>query len=130
MVRESEGGYSSRPPLMRRTMDFALRIIRLFAALPKSTESKVIGNQLLRSGTSVGANLREASRARSKPEFISKMEIALMEIEETEYWLELMGEAKIIPVKRLESIMDEARQLNRILTTIVINSKKNRNKKS
>ena len=77
--------------LAARTKDFARRIIRLYAALPKETVAQVLGKQVLRSGTSVGANYREASRGRSKAEFISKIGDCLKEIEETEYWLELLA---------------------------------------
>jgi four helix bundle protein len=69
--------------LRTRTKQFALRIVRLFAALPKSTEAQVIGKQLLRSGTSVGAHYREANRARSEAEFISKLEAGLQELDES-----------------------------------------------
>ena len=72
--------------LKDRTKKFALRIIRMYTSLPKSTEAGVIGKQVLRSGTSIGANYREASRGRSKAEFIAKMGDCLMELEETTYW--------------------------------------------
>jgi four helix bundle protein len=70
-----------------------LAVIRLFAALPKRTETQILGRQLLRSGTSVGAQYREATRAKSNADFISKIEGSLQELEETEYWLELLAEA-------------------------------------
>ena len=76
--------------LRERTKEFALRIIRLFSALPKTVEARVLGKQLLRSGTSVGANYREAYRARSKSEFIAKCGDSLRELEESAYWLELV----------------------------------------
>src|SRR5689334_14327084 len=79
-----------------RTKKFALRIIRLYASLPKTTEAQVIGKQVLRSGTSPGAHYCEAMRARSVAEFISKIEGALQELEETIYWLELLIEAEIV----------------------------------
>ena len=75
--------------LKQRTKQFALRIIHLYSALPKSTPSQVIGKQLIRSGTSAGAHYREASRARSTAEFVSKIEGGLQELEETSYWIEL-----------------------------------------
>ncbi|MGI9114108.1 MAG: four helix bundle protein [Chthoniobacterales bacterium] len=81
--------------LRERTKDFALRIVRMFSALPKTTEAQVLGKQLVRSGTSIGANHREAHRARSKAEFISKCGDSLRELEETAYWLELLLEARI-----------------------------------
>src|SRR5437588_3379757 len=94
--------------LKTRTKRFALRIIRLYAALPKTTEAQVIGKQVLRSGTSVGAHCREGHRSRSKAEFISKMNGALMELEETTYWLELLADAKIVPASRLSGLRSEA----------------------
>jgi four helix bundle protein len=75
-----------------RTKDHALSVIRLFAELPKRAEAQIMGRQLLRSGTSVGAQYREGSRAKSNADFISKMEGSLQELEESEYWLELLGE--------------------------------------
>ena len=80
-----------RDPALR-TKNFARRIIRLYIALPKQTLPQVLGKQLLRSGTSVGANYREAYRAPSKAEFISKVGECLKEIDETAYWLELLAD--------------------------------------
>ena len=76
---------TGRFDLKARTKQFALRIVRLYSRLPKTTEAQVLGKQLLRSGTSVGAHYREASRARSNPEFVSKVECGLQELEETVY---------------------------------------------
>src|SRR5471032_2156976 len=101
-----------------RTKKFALRVIRLFSALPKGPVAAVIGKQVLRSGTSVGANFREAHRARSDAEFVSKVGDCLKELEETCYWLELLVDAEIIPSNRLAAIQDECNQLIAILTTI------------
>lgn len=91
---------SNRQDLRERTKAFALRVIRLYAALPKTTEAQVIGKQVLRSGTSVGAHYREAQRAKSDADFISKIEGGLQEAEETAYWLELLGESGILPDAR------------------------------
>jgi four helix bundle protein len=88
--------------LRQRTKEFALRIIRMFGTLPKSAEAQVLGNQLLRSGTSVGANHREAFRARSKAEFIAKVGDSLREIEESAYWIELLVEAQIVAGEKLK----------------------------
>lgn len=102
-----------------RTKQFARRIIRLYCALPKAnTVAQVLGKQVLRSGTSVGANYREAHRARSKAEFISKIGDSLKEADETLYWLELLLEEKILPGKRLEPLVGEANELVAIFTTI------------
>ncbi|HKB68821.1 MAG TPA: four helix bundle protein [Pyrinomonadaceae bacterium] len=102
---------ASRQDLRKRTKEFALRIIKLYAALPKSTEAQVIGKQLLRSGTSVGAQYREACRAKSNADFISKIEGALQELDETLYWIELLAEAKIITPTRLEPLERETHEL-------------------
>ncbi len=110
--------------LRDRTKGFALRVIRLYSSLSKSTVAQVIGKQLLRSGTSVGANYREAYRARSTAEFIAKCGISLQELDETSYWLELLVEAKIIPIEKLASLLDETNQLLAIFTTIAKKSKK------
>ena len=93
----------SEPPALRtRTRQYALRIIRLYSALPKTTEAQVLGRQLLRSGTSVGAHYREAHRAKSNADFVSKIEGGLQELEETGYWLELLHEAQIMPEASLK----------------------------
>jgi len=105
--------------LKTRTRDFALRIIRLYGALPQRMEAWVLGKQLLRSGTSVGAHYREGMRSRSDAEFISKLEGALQELEETAYWLELLGEADLVPSARLTDLRQETDELTAILTTCV-----------
>ena len=94
-----------------RTRQFALRVIRLFRALPRMEEAKIIGKQLLRSGTSVGANYRAVCRARSRREFTAKMGIAVEESDESVYWLELLIEAQIVSRQRLSAMLDEANQL-------------------
>jgi four helix bundle protein len=114
--------------LRTRTKQFALRIIRLFSALPKNTEGQVIGKQLLRSGTSVGAHYREATRARSDAEFISKIEGGLQELEESVYWMELLAESGIVPSLRLEDLQKEADELTAILITCVKKTKNRRMK--
>src|SRR5436853_1766396 len=93
--------------LRDRTKAFALRIVRMFSGLPKTTEAQVLGKQLLRSATSIGANYREAYRARSKPEFIAKCGDSLREAEETAYWLELLMEAKIVVPATLQPLRAE-----------------------
>ena len=99
---------------------FARRVIRLYCALPKNdTLAQVLGKQVLRSGTSVGANYREANRARSKAEFISKMGDCLKEADESLYWLELMIEESVVPRRRLQPLADEANELVAIFITIL-----------
>jgi len=105
--------------LKLRTKAFALRVIRMYSNLPKGdVVAQVLGKQVLRSGTSVGANYREASRGRSKAEFSSKVGDSLREIEETEYWLELLVESGCVGSGRMAELLDETRQLIAILTTI------------
>ena len=108
------------PDLKPRTKEFALRVIRMFSVLPKTDEARVLGRQVLRSGTSVGANYREASRARSKPEFIAKIEI-----EETEYWLELLVDSGQVNSAKMAPLLDENRQLIAIFSTISKKAKSN-----
>lgn len=108
----------NRTDLRERSTEFALRVVKLFAALPKSTEAQVLGKQLLRSGTSVGANYREAHRSRSDAEFVAIIGTCLKELEETAYWLELLVAAEIVPAARLAPLQDEANQLTAIFMTI------------
>jgi four helix bundle protein len=111
--------------LKDRTKKFALRILAMYSALPKSTEARVLGKQVLRSGTSVGANYREASRGRSKAEFVAKMGDCLKELDETTYWLELLVEGGILPERNLADLLQESRELTAIFVTIIKNTKNN-----
>jgi four helix bundle protein len=107
-----------------RTKMFARRIIRLYVALPKTdAAAQVLGKQMLRSGTSVGANYREAHRARSKTEFVSKIGDCLKEADETLYWLELLLDESFVPANRLRPLVNEADQLVAIFTTIAKNAR-------
>jgi four helix bundle protein len=109
--------------LRARTKAFALRIIKLYAALPKSPEAQVLGKQVLRSGTSIGAHYHEGCRAKSDADFISKIEGALQELEETIYWLELIAEADIFTEERLKPLHAEAEELIAMFVTMVKNVK-------
>ena len=113
--------------LIDRTKKYALRIIKLYSALPKDTISQTLGKQLLRSGTSVGANYREGHRGRLKAEFIAKLGDSLRELEESAYWLELFEEASIFPVERLAELMDETNQLTAIFVTIIKKARESKN---
>jgi four helix bundle protein len=110
---------SNRQDLRRRTKEFALRIIKLYAALPKNAIAQVLGKQILRSGTSVGAHYREACRAKSNADFINKIEGALQELDETLYWLELIGESQVINGTRLDSLRKETEELIAMFVTMV-----------
>jgi four helix bundle protein len=100
--------------LRARTKQFPLRIVRLFRALPRSEEARVLGKQLLRSGTSFGANCRPACRSRSRAEFIAKLGIVLEEADETVFWLELLLEAGIVSPQKLGPLTQEADELTSI----------------
>ena len=113
--------------LRKRTKDFALRVIRRYSSLPSSTVAQVIGKQVLRSGTSVGAHYREAYRSRSDAEFISKIEVALQELEETIYWFELLVESDLVSEKKLANLLKEASELIAIFITCVKKVKQKRN---
>jgi len=104
--------------LAARTKNFARRIIRLYVAPPKETVAQVLGRQVLRPGTSVGANYREASRGRSKAEFISKIGDNVKEADRTAYWLELLADEAIVSRQRLEPLLKETNELISILVTI------------
>ena len=97
---------------------FAVRIIRFYKYLVDEKKENVISKQILRSGTSIGANVRESGRAQSNADFYSKLNIALKEADETAYWLEILYESKIIEKKQYFSLYDECEELISILTSI------------
>ncbi len=115
--------------LKNRTKQFALRIIRLTQALPHNFIGKAMGNQLIRCGTSVGANYRAACRGRSKAEFISKLNIVLEEADESIFWLELIIESKIMDEKRVKKLLLEANELTAIFVATLKTTKINLNNK-
>ncbi len=103
---------TSKPEGLRnRTKLFAIRIIKMFRSLPKTEEAKIIGKQVLRSGTSAAANYRAVCRARSKAEFIAKMGVVIEEADETYFWLELLVETKIVSQARMNDLLNEANEL-------------------
>jgi four helix bundle protein len=104
--------------LEKRTKAFAISVIKLSVSLPNSVEGKVIRNQLTKSGTSIGANYREANRARSKADFKNKIKISESETNETCYWLEIIGDLKWTEPQSLESALNEANELLAIFTSI------------
>src|ERR1700687_2137196 len=106
-----------------RTKDFALRVLRMFSTLPKTAEARVLGKQALRSGTSVGANYREAYRARSRGEFISKCGGSLRDLQETLYWLHLLIDAGCVRSEKLDPLRQECDELIAIFVTILKRSK-------
>ena len=108
-----------------RTKAFGVRIVKLVAALPKSRIGDVLGRQILKSGTSIGANYREATRASSTKHFISILEIALREADETKYWLELIEESKLFEASKLSDLNQECSELIAILAATVKTTKQN-----
>jgi four helix bundle protein len=110
---------SGKQDLGQRTKQFALRVIRLCDALPSRWTAQTIGKQVLRCGTSVSAQYREGRRARSTAEYISKVESALQELDETTYWLELVSESGIFSATRLAPLQKEADELCAILVSCV-----------
>lgn len=104
---------------------FAIRIIRLYQYLNESKSERIISKQLLRSGTSIGANVKEALQAQSKADFIAKLNIALKEASETEYWLELLNETDYITTDQYTSIYTDCEELLKLLTSIIKKTKEN-----
>ena len=118
--------FKFRDELKQRTKMFALRVIKVYQSLPKTTEAQIIGKQLLRSATSIAANYRAACRARSQAEYFSKISIVIEEADETMFWLELLWESNIFKQELLQSLYDE----NEEILKIVVVSRKNSQKKS
>jgi four helix bundle protein len=108
----------------RRTFDYGVRIIRLVQALPKSDAARDLGRQLLRSGTSVGANYRAAARARSKADFVAKLGIVEEECDETLYWLEVLSAVEIVPAKRLEPLHTEGSEILAMVVASITTARK------
>ena len=122
-----KGKFEYREQLKQRTKLFALRVVKLFQSLPKTVESQIIGKQLLRSATSVAANYRAACRARSNPEYYSKISIVIEEADETMFWLEMLWESGIIKQELLGSLYSENEEILKIMVTSRKNSKKDSN---
>ena len=104
--------------LEKRTRQFAVRIIRLSASLPNTPEARVIRNQITKSGSSIGANYREANRSRSKADFKNKIKICESEAGETQYWLEVIVEADILPIEKIKWEYEECSELLALFTSI------------
>ena len=118
--------YTQAPELVSRTRDFALRIIEFFSRLPRTPVAQVLGRQLLRSGTSVGAQYREAQQSKSIADFISKSEGALQELEESAYWLELLEASKTVVDSAAKDLHAETLELVSIFVTLVRTAKRTR----
>ncbi|MBC8178450.1 MAG: four helix bundle protein [Desulfobacteraceae bacterium] len=120
----SEDRKGEKPDILERTIAYSLRIIRLYRDLEKDNVGRIIGKQLLRSGTSIGANVHEAQGGQSKADFIAKMSIANKEARESAYWIRLIKKAELVPENRIRDLYDETDQIIRILSSILITAKK------
>lgn len=110
-------------PIVDKSKAFAIRIIRMYQHITAEKKELVLSKQVLRSGTSIGANVREATRAHSKADFIAKMQIALKEAGETEYWIELLQETEYITEKAGESLLADCRELLKMISSIIRTAK-------
>ncbi len=111
--------------VVQKSYAFSLRCVKLYKYLCSRDGNYIIGKQLLRSGTSIGANVREALRAQTRPDFITKLNVALKEASETEYWIELLRDSDYISSSQAESMLTDCVELIKILTSIVKKSKEN-----
>src|SRR6476469_1696095 len=125
-MRNSELGMRNGPDLKRRTKAFALRILKLVDALPKTTAGRSLASQIVRSGTSVAANYRAACRARSTADFTAKMGIVEEESDETLFWLELLEESELVTAAKLTAIKEEANELIAITVASIKTARRNR----
>ena len=112
-----ERDFDFRVMMQQRTKQFALRIIKLYQALPKTDEAQILGKQILRAGTSVGSNYRAACRSRSVKEFYSKVSIVIEEADESMFWLELLIESGIVKASLLRDLISENEEIVKILVT-------------
>ena len=112
--------------LKERTFDFGVRVVRLVESLPKNTTAQVIGRQLLRAGTSVGANYRAAKRARSRADFIAKLGIVEEECDETIYWIELLIALEVLKPARVSELLTEANELVAMVVASIKTARQNR----
>jgi four helix bundle protein len=115
----SDGGRAFAEVLRERTKLFALRVVRMVGQLPRRVEAEMIAKQVLRSATGVAANYREASRARSRREMVSKLGIVEQELDETLLWLELLVEAELVAAARLEALRAECEELLKIMVACI-----------
>ena len=124
---ENMNEFNSSKRIQDRAFEFSCRIVKLYQFLEKQGElGKILGKQILRSGTSIGANLEEASVGQSRADFISKCSISLKEARETYYWLRLFQACSIIPVDRISLLQNEANEIISILTTILKNARQSK----
>lgn len=119
MKPDSHSQPVTRETLKQRTKVFALRVMKLVAALPDTAAGRVIGNQLLRCGTSVGANYRAACRGRSEAEFVAKLGVVIEEADESGFWMELLIEGNLVAEAKVKALLEESSELVAIFTASV-----------
>lgn len=112
--------------IVEKSKKFALRIIKMYKYLVEEKKEYILSKQILRSGTSIGANVKEAIRGQTKPDFYAKMNISLKEASETEYWIELLSESGYLPEKEAATIYEDCQELIKILVSITKTQKKNK----
>jgi four helix bundle protein len=128
MTRDPEP--AAWPVITERTVAFSLRIIQLYRQLEKDGAGRILGRQLLRCATSIGANVHEAQAGQSKADFVAKMSVAHKEAEETAYWLRLVSESGLVPAKRLAPLQDETQQIARVIAAILLSARGRRRPQS
>jgi len=114
----------TKDEMIRRTKNFALRIMKLVDALPRSMSGRAVGNQLVRSGTAVGANYRAACRARSRKEFLSRLGVVEEEVDESGYWLELIADGGLLKPRRVGALLEDAGVLTRFFAAAIKTTRK------
>lgn len=112
-------------PIKRKSFNFALKIVNLYKYLSQDKREYILSKQLLRSGTSIGANIREADNAESKADFVHKMAISQKETDETLYWLELLHNSDYLKTDEFNILHSEASEILKIIRTIILNTKEN-----
>jgi len=121
---ETSGTARSENPLKTKSYEFALRVVKLYKYLAFETKEFVLSKQVLRSGTSIGANIVEGNRAQSKLDFVHKLSVALKEADETEYWLDLLRDGDFITASQAESLLMDCSELQKMLTSSIKTAKK------
>lgn len=116
---------NSSNPIADKSFQFAIRIVRLYRHLCSEKQEYVLSKQLLRSGTSIGANVAEAQQPQSRNDFVAKLSIALKETTETKYWLRLLGATDYLTPKEAESMLSDCTELEKLLTTIIKTARSN-----
>jgi four helix bundle protein len=124
-----KGGFMTANEIQSRCLGLAVRIINMAKHMPQDHLTFAICNQVVRSSTSVGANYRSACRSKSRRDFINKLKIVEEELDETMYWLQLIGSAEILPAERLKSLMDEGNELLSIIVQSILTARRNEQRK-